>query len=90
MSDYYKYTGTTPEGLAVNVVYYGYTERPEESHTGTHIFDISCVDTEDVDSKIREMVLSGEISLTYTGGWRPGCFIWDAKGNRKEVLGCGL
>ena len=84
-NDYYTYTGTTPEGLAVYVTCSGYSEKPEEPRI-KDIFEINGVDLEEVDPKIREMVLSGEISLTYTGGWCSGGSVWDAEGNDLEEL----
>ena len=79
-TDYYTYTGTTPEGLEVNVITSGWNERCEEPRI-EDIYKINGVYIRDVDPLIRKMVLGGDISLTYTGGWCSSGGIWDAEGN---------
>jgi len=52
------------------------------------ISDIDELNTEYVElKKILDMILSGDISLTYTGGWCSNGFVWDAEGNDLEELG---
>lgn len=81
-TDYEDYTGTTLEGLVVNVTCRGFNETPEVPRLNsiTTLNDLNLGD-EGFDLSLLEIVRSGKITLTHTGGWCSSGGVWDAEGN---------
>ena len=86
-TNYENYTGTTPEGLVVQVTCRGYNETPEvpllNSITTLNGCDFG---DEGFDLLLLEIVRSGKITLTHEGGHCSSGMIWDAEGNVQDIF----